>query len=81
MMERYAAHAHRLVLNLCPHYRQYLKHGMTSFRPVETRGRETSRKKDDTRLHVDAFASRPTGGLRILRVFNDGARSRRPQAR
>jgi hypothetical protein len=71
MMERYAAHAHRLVLNLCPHYRQDLKHGMTSFRPVETHGRETSRKKDDTRLHVDAFASRPNQGLRILRVFSN----------
>jgi hypothetical protein len=35
------------------------------------RGRETSRRKDDTRLHLDAFASRPTGGLRILRVFHN----------
>jgi hypothetical protein len=69
MMARYAAHAQQLVTNLCPHYRQHLRYGLTSFRPVETRGRETSRKKDDTRLHVDAFASRPNQGLRILRVF------------
>ena len=27
-----------------------------------------SPRKDDTRLHVDAFASRPSGGERILRV-------------
>ena len=71
MMARYAAHARQLVLNLCPHYGQHLTHGLTSFRPVETRGRETSRKKDDTRLHVDAFASRPNQGLRILRVFSN----------
>ena len=71
MMARYAAHAQQLVLNLCPHYTQHLKPGLTSFRPVETRGRETSRKKDDTRLHVDAFASRPNQGLRILRVFSN----------
>lgn len=69
MMARYAAQAHQLVLNLCPHYRQHLRHGLASFRPIETRGRETSPKKDDTRLHVDAFASRPNQGLRILRVF------------
>ena len=69
MMARYARYARGLVLNLCPHYAEYLRDGLTSFRPVETRGRETSRKKDDTRLHVDAFASRPNQGLRILRVF------------
>lgn len=69
MMARFAQHAQQLVTNVCPHYRQHLRQGLASFRPVETRGRETSRKKDDTRLHVDAFASRPNHGLRILRVF------------
>ena len=69
MLARYAQHAQALVSNLCPHYRAALRHGLTSFRPVETRGRATSRKKDDTRLHVDAFASRPNQGRRILRVF------------
>ena len=69
MMARYAEHAHALVASLCPRYGDYLRHGLTSYRPVETRGRKTSRKKDDTRLHVDAFASRPNQGLRILRVF------------
>jgi 3-deoxy-D-manno-oct-2-ulosonic acid (Kdo) hydroxylase len=69
MIARFARQAHGLVLSLCPHYGQQLRQGLASFRPVETRGRETSRKKDDTRLHVDAFASRPNQGLRILRVF------------
>jgi hypothetical protein len=69
MMARYAQHAHALVLNMCPHYGDRLRYGLTSFRPVETHGRATSRKKDDTRLHVDAFASRPNQGQRILRVF------------
>jgi hypothetical protein len=71
LMNRFARHARSLVLNLCPHYGPSLRDGLTSFRPVETRGRETSRKKDDTRLHVDAFASRPNQGLRILRVFSN----------
>ena len=69
MMDRFAGQARALVTGLCPRYAQHLRTGLTSFRPVETRGRETSRKKDDTRLHVDAFASRPNRGLRILRVF------------
>ena len=69
MMARFALQARELVLNVCSGYAQHLRWGLTSFRPVETRGRESSRKKDDTRLHVDAFASRPNQGLRILRVF------------
>ena len=69
MMERFAGQARTLVTSLCPRYAQHLRTGLTSFRPVETRGREQSRKKDDTRLHVDAFASRPNRGMRILRVF------------
>jgi hypothetical protein len=69
MMARYAGRARELVLSLCPRYADHLRWGLTSFRPVEARGRESSRKKDDTRLHVDAFASRPNQGLRILRVF------------
>ena len=32
-------------------------------------GRAVSWRKDDSRLHVDAFPSRPNHGERILRVF------------
>jgi 3-deoxy-D-manno-octulosonic acid hydroxylase-like protein len=69
VMARFAQQARELVSNLCPCYAQHLRWGFTSFRPIETRGRATSRRKDDTRVHVDAFASRPSQGLRILRVF------------
>src|SRR5439155_15937417 len=41
----------------------------TSFRPVEIEGRKTSWRKDDTRLHIDAFPATPVHGRRILRVF------------
>ncbi|MEO7729276.1 MAG: Kdo hydroxylase family protein [Burkholderiales bacterium] len=71
MMARYAQHARALILNVCPRYGDKLRAGLTSFRPVETAGRTTSPRKDDTRLHVDAFASRPNQGLRILRVFSN----------
>jgi hypothetical protein len=57
---------------LLPHYEKNLEIGMTSFRPVEVAGRiPASYKKDDTRLHVDAFPSRPNQGRRILRVFSN----------
>jgi hypothetical protein len=69
MMARYARQARELVTSLCPAYTRHLRWGLISFRPVEVEGRAASPKKDDTRLHVDAFASRPTQGLRILRVF------------
>jgi hypothetical protein len=69
MMARYAERARELVVSLCPSYARHLRWGLTSFRPVEARGRTGSRKKDDTRLHIDAFASRPNQGMRILRVF------------
>ena len=71
MMARYAARARELVVSMCPGYARHLRYGLTSFRPVETHGRAASPRKDDTRLHVDAFASRPTQGLRILRVFSN----------
>ena len=71
MMGRYAQHAHDLITSLCPGYARDLEWGMTSYRPFEVRGRRTSPKKDDARLHVDAFASRPNQGRRILRVFSN----------
>jgi hypothetical protein len=79
MMRRYSDAAATLVARLFPQYVQALVRGRTSFRPVEISGRETSPRKDDTRLHVDAFPSSPVGERRILRVFtnvNPGTQSR-----
>ena len=42
-----------------------------SFRPAEIAGRQTSWRKDDTRLHLDAFPRRRPRGDRILRVFSN----------
>jgi 3-deoxy-D-manno-oct-2-ulosonic acid (Kdo) hydroxylase len=71
MLMRYRDHACALVDRLFPHYRGKLTPANTSFRPVAIEGRETSWRKDDTRLHVDAFPSNPNHGLRLLRVFNN----------
>jgi hypothetical protein len=79
MMERFADFAQELVTRLLPDYRNGLTQARASFRPVEIEGRITSWRKDDTRLHVDAFPSSPTQGKRILRLFcniNPDGRSR-----
>lgn len=69
MMERYSRYAHQLVQALLPSYIPHLMMGRTSFRPVQICDRKTSFRKDDKRLHVDAFPSAPNQGKRILRVF------------
>jgi hypothetical protein len=71
MMKRYALTSRQLLTTLIPHYIPTLIEGKTSFRPVEIQGRKSSYRKDDTRLHVDAFPSNPTQGQRILRVFTN----------
>ena len=71
MIERFAERAARLVAALVPPYRAHLVRASTSYRPVEIAGRSASAVYDDTRLHVDAFPSRPMRGRRILRVFSN----------
>lgn len=71
MMGRFAAEAHALVDRLFPSYGASLQTRLVSFRPVGIEGRPASPRKDDARLHVDAFASRPNQGQRILRVFTN----------
>lgn len=68
-MQRYAEFAKQLVDTLLPQYQQALLWGRTSYRPAEIKGRVSSKRKDDTRLHVDSFPASPVNGQRILRVF------------
>jgi hypothetical protein len=69
MVLRFSAQSRGFLERLLPRYSQRLETRLASYRPVAVVGRETSRRKDDARLHVDAFASRPNQGRRILRVF------------
>ncbi|OGT59437.1 MAG: hypothetical protein A3F43_00680 [Gammaproteobacteria bacterium RIFCSPHIGHO2_12_FULL_42_10] len=71
MLERFARSSYRLIQNMLTPYTAHLIMGRTSFRPVEVAHRKTSYRKDDTRLHVDAFPSAPNQGMRILRVFSN----------
>lgn len=69
MLHRYSQHCQTIIKNLLPHYHHEIMLGRTSFRPVQVSNRKTSYRKDDKRLHVDAFPSSPNQGKRILRVF------------
>ena len=70
-IRRFSESAASLVQRLLPAYGTRLVRGRASFRPAEIAGRPTTWRKDDTRLHVDAFPATPSGGRRILRVFSN----------
>lgn len=71
MIQRYADQSLQLVSALFPDYVPNLVMANTSLRPFEVEGRVSSYRKDDKRLHTDAFPSNPTQGTRLLRVFNN----------
>ncbi|BCM24578.1 Kdo hydroxylase family protein [Methyloradius palustris] len=71
MIHRYATETTALIHTLYPEYTPYLQPANTSFRPCEVENRKSSYRKDDSRLHADAFPSNPTQGLRLLRVFTN----------
>ncbi len=71
LMSRYRTWAEETVRDLAPGYGPHLERGRTSLRTREVAEGAESKRRDDRRLHVDAFASQPTGGRRILRVFTN----------
>jgi hypothetical protein len=71
LLKRYALTSSSFLRRLFPDYEPHIKVAKTSFRPTEIYGRKSSVRKDDTRLHVDAFPSNPTQGRRILRFFTN----------
>lgn len=69
LLRGYADFSYELIARCAPCYVPFLQWGRTSFRPAQIKGRISSKRKDDTRLHVDSFSASPVNGLRILRVF------------
>ena len=69
MMARFTSGCTEFLQRMLPAYAEGLRAELASFRPLEVDGRQVSKRKNDMRLHVDAFASRPNRGQRILRVF------------
>ncbi len=71
LIKRYQDNARSLVDGLFPEYDGKLRVAPTSLRLHQVETREASWRKDDSRLHVDAFPSRPNYSERILRVFTN----------
>jgi hypothetical protein len=71
MMGRFTGECTEFLQQMLPAYAEGLRAQLASFRPLEIEGRQVSKRKNDMRLHVDAFASRPNRGQRILRVFSN----------
>ncbi|GAA4337741.1 Kdo hydroxylase family protein [Pigmentiphaga soli] len=71
LVRRYYEATRALLARLLPGYAAHLHSPTTSLRLHRIGTWQPSWRKDDTRLHVDAFPSRPTGEQRILRVFNN----------
>jgi hypothetical protein len=69
LTRRYHSAAQEIVDQLFPGYRGRVRAAPTSLRLHHVEGGALSWRKDDSRLHVDAFPSRPNHGERILRVF------------
>jgi hypothetical protein len=79
VLRRFSDAAASLVDDLLPDYHGRVVRRRASFRPAEIAGRATSWRKDDTRLHLDAFPTSPTRGDRILRVFSNVNPEGRPR--
>ncbi len=71
MVKRYGERADALLAALTPDYVPHLQKKRTSFRPGAIETRALSPRKDDKRLHVDAFPASPVQGRRIFRVFTN----------
>ncbi len=80
MIKRFALDSKQLLQHLLPAYQENLIQARTSYRPVEIKGRPSSWRKDDTRLHVDSFPSSPVRERRILRVFSNINPNGQPRA-
>ena len=68
MISRFAAAAAGLVTALFPRYAPYVKRARSSYRPQGAVGRDVSWRKDDSRLHVDAFPRGRTTGAHPARI-------------
>jgi hypothetical protein len=71
LLVRYRAFSKDLIARHLPEYVSGISLAGTSYRPFDVDRRKMSWRRDDTRLHVDAFPSNPIGEKRILRVFRN----------
>jgi len=71
LLARYGDWASDLIARFFPAYHPRLEIGRASLRTRSAEEAAPSWRKDDRRLHVDAFTSQPVAGRRILRTFTN----------
>jgi hypothetical protein len=70
-MARYQQRAVASCASLLAPYARTWRVELTSFRPLEEKGRRLPHRQRNDLLHIDSFPARPTGGARILRCFTN----------
>ena len=71
IMRRYSQDVTRFLAGFLLPYQRRWQLDYASFRPQEEEGRDLPLRRRNDLLHTDAFPTRPTGGARILRFFNN----------
>jgi hypothetical protein len=69
LLTRFSSWATSTVRELLSSYADRLEVARASFRPRRIEMKPISWRKDDRRLHLDAFRTRPVHGRRIIRLF------------
>jgi hypothetical protein len=71
IMADYSRQSVKLLEELFPAYTNGYKLDFASYRPIEEKGRKMRLRARNDLIHVDSFPTRPVGGDRILRVFEN----------
>lgn len=82
LLARYYDYTNRLINTFFPDYQGKMKNPINTLRvrDIKEWQGKVSFRKDDARLHVDAFPSRPLHGLRNLRIFTNINPEGRPRS-
>jgi len=71
VMRSYSLKSIEFLSRLLAPYRQNWRVDVTTFRPLQEKGRQLRLRSRNDLVHVDSFPSRPTRGDRILRIFTN----------
>jgi 3-deoxy-D-manno-oct-2-ulosonic acid (Kdo) hydroxylase len=71
IMRRYSSAVADFLSKFLGPYENQWRRDYASYRPIEEKGRDLPLRRRNDLLHVDAFPTRPTRGMRILRFFHN----------
>ena len=71
IMRRYSSSVADFLSKFLASYESQWRRDYASYRPIEEKGRDLPLRRRNDLLHVDAFPTRPTRGMRILRFFHN----------